>query len=193
MTAKMSPAAPRVPGEAGLWVFILGEMSVFAVLFINYMYYRGQDRALFESAQRTLNLNTGALFTFLLLISSFFVLIAVRALREGLHRTGQGFLLGAAVCGLLFCSLKISDYHAKLAHGITPRTNDFQMFFFVYTGIHLFHVILGLLGLGALIRLAGRSEGLSAGQILFVEGVACYWHMVDVLWVVLFALLYLVR
>lgn len=183
---------PHVPGEVGAWVFIFGEMLVFATLFVTFLHYRAKDPALFEVSQRTLNQTSGAILTLVLLSASFLVVMAVRAERRGLAQMAQRFLLGALICGLAFSVLKFLEYHEKLGHHITPETNDFYMLYFVLTGLHWAHVIVGSAVLGILYRRTGRGNP-SPHRLAFIEGGACYWHMVDVLWIVLFPLLYLVR
>ena len=87
---------------------------------------------------------------------------------------------------------KVTVPKEKLAAGLMPQTNDFYMYYFILTGIHLFHLVIGVGVLGVLARLSARKP-VSAHQFAFVEGAACYWHMVDMLWIVLFPLLYFLR
>ncbi|WP_354700084.1 Cytochrome c oxidase polypeptide I+III [Paraconexibacter sp. AEG42_29] len=187
-----SPAQERrVPGEAGIWVLILGDMTIFAVLFVTYLYYRADQADLFTRSQATLDQTYGAVNTLLLLGSSLLVVLAVRAIRRGI-RGAPMLIAGAMACGVAFSVLKFVEYHAKVSHDLTAQTNDFYMFYFVLTGLHWFHLILGLTALTALLVLSRRPT-LTRHQFAFVEGGACFWHMVDLLWIVLFPLLYLVR
>ena len=98
----------------------------------------------------------------------------------------------ALVCGLGFTLNKFLEWGGLLSAGHKPASNNFYMYFFVLTGIHFFHLLIGMSVLVALIVLT-RKEKLSERQLAFVEGGACFWHMVDLLWIVLFALLYLVH
>lgn len=195
-TARMPLPAdePRshVPGEEGIWVFIFGDMLVFAAFFLTYLFYRGGDPATFNTAQAALNANYGVINTLLLLLSSLFVAMAVDALRRKVHRLAPPLIAGAFVCGLGFSVLKVLEYGDKIKQGVDPTTNDFYMFYFVLTGLHWFHLLLGLVVLALLFRLA-RKPSLNQRQFAFVEGGACFWHMVDLLWIVLFPLLYLVK
>ncbi len=181
----------HVPVEAGLWVLIFGEMLVFAMLFLTYVYYRDQEPELFRSSQRTLHQWNGAMLTVVLVTGSLLVVMAVQAAREGLRRSAQRKLLGAIVCGLAFSALKSLEYVDKFQHGTTPETNTFYMLYFVLTGLHWFHLILGMIALAVLYRMLGNSR--HDQPLAFVEGGAAYWHMVDLVWVILFPLLYLVR
>lgn len=185
--------ARKVPGEVGTWVFILGDMTVFAVLFATYLYYRAEDPGQFAAAQQELNQTFGAVNTLLLLLSSLLVVAAVRAVRRGSgDRIAPRLVAGAMACGLAFSALKIVEYQDKIADGHTPASEDFFLYYFVLTGMHWFHLLIGLGVLTALLVLT-RKPALSDRQLSFVEGGACFWHMVDMLWIVLFPLLYFVR
>jgi len=181
-----------VPGETGTWVFIFGDMLVFAILFATYLYYRADDPELFTTSQQALNQTYGAINTLLLLVSSLLVVLAVRAVRRPMHRVAPWLILGAIGCGVAFSALKIAEYSEKVGAGLTPSTNDFFMSYFVYTGLHWFHLLVGLAVLVYLFTLA-RKPVLTSRQFAFLEGGASFWHMVDLLWIVLFSLLYLVK
>jgi len=182
----------HLPGELGTWVFILGDMTVFALLFGIFMYYRDKQPALFAHSQLTLHKSFGVINTLLLLTSSLCVVTAVRAVRKGAQRLPTILLGVAVVCGLGFTLNKFLEWGGLLSHHHYPDTNNFYMYFFVLTGIHFFHLLLGMGVLTALIVLS-RKPSLSEKEMMFFEGGACFWHMVDLLWIVLFALLYLVH
>jgi nitric oxide reductase NorE protein len=181
-----------MPGEEGTWVFIFGDLTVFAVMFCVYLYYRGQHPVVFAASQEQLRQGYGVVNTLVLLTSSLLVVAGVGAVRRGAHDLGRRLMLAAFACGLAFVGIKVLDYREKIAHGHKPATNDYWMYYFTLTGIHLFHVIVGMGMLLFLSRLA-RRETLDARGTAFLEGGACFWHMVDLLWIVLFALLYLAR
>jgi nitric oxide reductase NorE protein len=185
-------AERHVPGEAGLWLLIFADMTVFTILFAVYLTERGRQPAVFRDSQATLSRNLGALNVLLLLCSSLLVVFAVRAVR-GLARERAVRLLGGAIClGLGFVAVKIVEYHDKIAAGLTPQTNKFYMYYFVLTGLHLAHLLIGLIVLTVLMVLS-RTRELGRTGLLFFEGAACFWHMVDLLWIVIFPLVYLVR
>lgn len=183
-------ATRRMPGEEGVWVFILGDMLVFALFFGVIIYLRGEDPALFTQSQGQLSQTAGALNTVLLLTSSLFVALGVRASRDDAKDKARALFALALLCGLCFAGVKAIEYADKIALGLTPAENDFYMYFFVFTGIHLLHVTIGVAVLAALIRIARRPK-LAAHDISLIESGASYWHLVDLLWVVLFALFYL--
>jgi nitric oxide reductase NorE protein len=183
----------HVPGEPGVWVLLFGDLAVFTVLFAVYLNERGRNAELFGEAQGTLNRNAGAINTVVLLSSSLIVVLAVQAFRHERYRhlTSRLLLAGAAI-GALFVVIKVFEYHEKLAAGITPSTNDFFMYYFVLTGLHLAHVLLGLAILVVLSRTT-RTATPSSTHVAFLEGGACFWHLVDLLWIVIFPLIFLVR
>ena len=190
-SAKAAPAR-HIPGEAGVWVLILGDMVVFSLLFLTYMYYRGQDVALFREAQTHLNQLFGAFNTLLMLTSSWLVASAVQLARRQQPGKARTFLIGALLCGLGFATVKYFEYTAKFDAGITLVTNDFFMYYFVLTMIHLLHVFFAMGVLVYLINLLSSKE-VTERQLSFLESGASFWHVVDMLWIVLFALLYLVN
>lgn len=183
----------RVPGEEGTWIFIFGDMCVFAVFFCVFLQARISDPSGFAADQAHLNQNFGALNTVLLLVSSFLVVLAMRSIRSADHHAwAPRLLVGAWLCGAGFLVIKVLEYSEKISHGITPQTSDFYMYYYVLTGLHAFHLILGLIVL-TVMTLMARKASLSKGQFVFFEGGACFWHMVDLLWLVLFPLIFLVR
>jgi nitric oxide reductase NorE protein len=104
----------------------------------------------------------------------------------------QRLIAGAFLCGVAFIVIKVFEYSERIAAQQIPSTNGFYLLYFVLTGLHLFHLIIGLGVLTSLFFLA-RKPSLSEHQWAFFEGGACFWHMVDLLWLVLFPLIFLVR
>lgn len=183
-------ARGHVPGEVGIWVFVLGDMLAFALFFGVFIVERAGDVALFEEARRSLSVGFAVANTLLLLTSSLFVVMAVRAVRTGTQRLAPRLIALAALAGVGFVVNKAVEYGEKFADDLTPATNDFFTFFFMLTGIHLLHVLIGLCVLAYLWRVT-RRPSLGAVELRHVESGASYWHMVDLLWIVLFPLLYL--
>jgi len=182
----------RMPAEEGVWVFLFGDMTVFAILFGVYLFYRGQDPALFDASQLKLNQTFGVINTLVLLTSSLLVVTAVRAVRENAFQLARILTYAAMACGVIFVANKAIEYGQKITHGIVPGTNQFFMYFYVMTGLHLFHVVIGLALLGFVVKLT-RKPALVDREQGYLEGAACFWHMVDLLWIVIFPLLYLVK
>ena len=182
----------KIPGEVGVWIFILGDISVFAVFFTYYLVQRSKHVDVFDVSQSTLNKGLGGINTVFLLISSLFVVLAVRAMRAAERGLAQRFIVGAFLCGVAFIVVKVFEYHERIAAHQVPSANSFYLLYFVLTGLHLFHLIVGLAVLTALWSFARKAD-LTRNQWAFFEGGSCFWHMVDLLWLVLFPLIFLVR
>lgn len=182
----------HVPGEAGVWIFIFGDMTMFAVVFATYLFYRGRETSLFERSQATLVPGYGMVNTLVLLISSLMVVLGMRAMRAQQAQVATWMFFGAIGCGIVFSATKFVEWSAKVEEGCTPATDNFYMLYFVLTGLHFFHLIVGIGVLGFLARTT-RLSRLSPNRFAAAEGGACYWHMVDLLWIVLFPMLYLVH
>lgn len=184
-------SARKMPGEEGVWIFIFGDLIVFGIFFLTYLYYRAIDPELYRESQAQLNAGLGLLNTVLLLTSSWFVAQAVQAVRQDRLRAASALIAGGFSLGVGFVIVKIIEYHEKISAGINVVSNEFFMFYFMYTGIHLLHVFIGL-GVLTFLFLLSRKEA-AAEQIQSFESGGAFWHLVDLLWVVLFALLYLAR
>ena len=183
------PAADgHTPGEPGLWVFILGDMSLFGAFFVVLLWQRRATPRTFEESARELLRFIGVINTAVLLLSSYLVVSALWAHRQGCWRRARISVLAALLCAAVFATLKVIEYLHVLRGGQGPTTNQFYTFYFVLTGVHLLHVMIGA---GLLTAWLQQLRG-HGSQSRFVEGVAVYWHMVDLLWVVIFTLLYLV-
>jgi nitric oxide reductase NorE protein len=192
VTATASPPeAKRVPGESGTWVFLFGDMLVFGAFFVTFLVERATAPEVFDAARTTLHIGVGVLNTLVLLTSSACVVLALNAMRAGMRPIATRAVAAAAAFGLVFIALKVFEYVSLATAGHGPGAGDFYMYYFVLTGLHLFHVCLGLGALSFVFTQTRRTE-LSATRTALVEGAACFWHLVDLLWIFLFALLYLV-
>ena len=191
VVAKARDRAGHVPGEVGIWVLILGDMTVFALFFGVFMHYRDHQPALFAHSQASLNRTFGAVNMLILLTSSLFVVLGVTAVRRRMRTVAPKLFVLAMLCAVAFSAIKILEYSAKASHGIGPNTNNFFMYYFILTGIHWFHLLIGTGVLAFLWRLSRKP--VDENRIGYIETGACYWHMVDLLWIVLFPLIYLLR
>lgn len=182
----------RWPGDPAFWSLVCGDMIVFGAVFNIFMWDRSQDVGTFISGSRHLNEATGIIFTLLMLVSSWFVVMALHCARSGRNQMGIWMVLLALASGLAFCVLKVVDYHEKVMGGFTPATDLFFTYYFAVTGMHLFHVIVAMVAmLFVLIRF--YQNIIAPADIKFIESVAVFWHLTDLLWVMIFALIYLVR
>lgn len=189
---KGAKKASHIPGEAGIWVFVFGDMMVFALFFCVFTYYRGLDPALFTESQAKLNLNYAAINTLFLLTSSWLVVMAVEAVRRGNENIVPKLIAGAFACGAGFAIIKFLEYGEKINAGITMLTNDFFMYYYIFTGIHFLHLIIGMVVLAFLWKKA-RNGNLTDKDVQTFESGGAYWHMVDLLWIVLLPLIYLMK
>jgi nitric oxide reductase NorE protein len=195
---RRNPQAPEparstrghIPGEVGLWVFLLGDMTLFGAFFIGFLAAWRGSRLGFASDASALHVESGALNTVVLLTSSLAVLLALRAMGLGERRKAMTGIIIALFLATTFIGIKASEYVALLNDEHTPTSSSFFTYYFVLTGIHLLHVLVGATVLAVLARRLPRSD--PPNGLAFAEGSASYWHMVDALWLVLFPLLYLV-
>ncbi|MCP3668692.1 MAG: cytochrome c oxidase subunit 3 family protein [Gammaproteobacteria bacterium] len=180
------------PGDLAIWIFILAELAVFAVFFSAYGFARMNNVALFNEYQQTLDTQAALINTIALITSSFFVVRAVADIR---HNNAKGcirWLLAAIAMGGVFLVVKIGEYSHHLGEGINLSTNTFYMFYLSLTFFHFMHVIMGMVILAA-VAFKARKGGYSAEEHTGVETGASYWHMVDLVWLILFPLVYVMR
>ncbi len=176
---------------------IFGDMLVFSVMFLSFMIARRDARVQFHTSATHLNQTDGLINTVLLLTSSWFVARAVHAARGGGGRAAALNFRLAMLCALGFALVKVLEYSEKIRAGIVINTNDFYMYYYVLTGIHFMHVLIGLGVLLFMARYAAAGDpaagGLDAAKIGHLESGASFWHLVDLLWIALFGLLYLLQ
>jgi nitric oxide reductase NorE protein len=182
----------RIPGEVGVWCLIFGDLLIFSVIFAVFMHSRAADPGLFNVSQATLHRAFGGLNTVILLTSSLVVVLAVVAIRLGKRQTARKFLYAAVLCAGVFLANKAIEWTMLLIEGHGPPANSYYMYFFVLTGLHAAHVVLGVVLLLVLVAFT-RKDALTKNQYSFVESGACFWHLVDVLWLIIFPLLYLMH
>ncbi|BBX83479.1 cytochrome c oxidase subunit 3 [Mycolicibacterium aubagnense] len=181
-------ATKHLPANKDLWVFVLGDFVIFGSYFVIFMISRHHERDLFIESQRHLSLNIGVVNTLVLLASSWFVARAVQVARGGDFERARKLTIGGGLCGVVFMLVKAYEWSAKIAQGHTFPSNSFFMYYYMLTGVHLFHVAIGLVFLAVAYAELGNRQ-----RVEPVETGATYWHMVDLLWVVIFALLYVMR
>lgn len=177
-------------GEPGIWIVVFGDLLAFALAFGLFAAGYRDDPAGFAAGQAALDRPLGLANTLLLLTSSLCVAQGVESARAGRARPERWLQFGMA-CGGGFVLLKGVEWAGKIGAGIGITTSDFFMWFFALGGLHLIHVLIGLLVLALMARLCARPA--DARRDALLESGAAFWHLVDVLWVFLFALFYLVR
>jgi len=180
------------PGDLALWIFILAELLVFAVFFSAYAFTRASHVELFNSYQLTLDRNSALINTLALISSSYFVMRAVAAIREDRAQHCLQWLLAALAMGFIFLFVKTGEYVHHYEQGVNLRTNLFYMFYLSLTFFHFMHVIMGMVILAA-VAIKTKRGRYDANHHSGVESGASYWHMVDIVWLVLFPLVYVMR
>lgn len=181
----------RMPGTEGIWTFVFIDMLIFLLIFFTFMSERLGHVELFAASQWHLSEWFGLANTLVLLTSSWMVVEAVRAARWNECALVSSRLTAAWLLGAVFAISKLAEYRLELGFGITPVTNPFFSFYFFITGVHFLHVIAGLILIHRYRRIA-KAVGVSRSYLTALENVGLFWHYVDVLWIFIFPMLYLV-
>lgn len=172
-------------------MFIAIDAAMFSVIFLVMSHYRTTNVDDFTSGHAYLTTSMGLLNTLVLLTSSYSVAKGLGYARSGfVLQTKRHFSL-AILLGLSFTLLKCYEYHDVIGQGGVYSKSDFFAYYFSFTGLHLFHVLLGMLGLWLCIKFYCKEEVLREKGSIFLESAALYWHLVDAVWVFLFLLIYL--
>ena len=188
----------------GMWVFLATEVMFFGGLFTGYTIFRTLYLPGFVAGSHHLNVTIGAINTAILICSSLTMALGVHAAQLGKRKPLMAYLVSTMVLGIAFILIKIllewrHDYYEHLAPGINfayfgPHAKHVELFFFFYfvmTGVHALHMIVGVGILTVLLIMAWRGK-FSSGYYNPVEMTGLYWHFVDIIWIFLFPLLYLV-
>lgn len=188
-----------------MWLFLSTEVMFFGGLFLAYIVYRLQNEAVFVAASRELDLTWGTINTVVLLCSSFTMALSVDAARHAQRRRLMLLLAATIVLGSIFLVIKGSEYYTKYEHRLIPfgglrfewegpTAGPAALFFdlyFLLTGVHAIHMLIGL-GMLAILLTAAIRGGLLGDRSMPVHVIGLYWHFVDIVWVFLFPLLYLI-
>lgn len=195
----------RETAELGMWVFLCTEIMMFGGMFTGYGVYRVRYEEAFAAASHHMDLFWGTVNTGVLLVSSLLMALAVQAAQAGLKKRLIGLLSGTIVLGATFLGIKFYEYYQHYLHHKMPifglpfefeeaspqQAQLFFDFYFVMTGVHATHMIIGLGILLTLVVLASRG-GLLGERSTPVHISGLYWHFVDIVWVFLYPFLYLV-
>src|SRR5215475_9107028 len=198
------PAQQHEASSLGMWAFLLTEIMLFGGLFVGYTVYRTAYPAGFIAGSQHLDVLLGTLNTAVLISSSLTMALAVHAAQEGHTRLLSRFVLLTMLLGLVFLGIKgyeySLEYHESLVPAVkftytgsyAPQVKLFMVFYFVMTSLHALHMLIGLSLLTVLLILSWRGRFSSAYHTP-VEVIGLYWHFVDIVWIFLYPLLYLVR
>lgn len=185
--------AGSMPGvdnrKFGVWLFIASEVMFFMALIGMYLAYRGQ--ASWTEFHHALDIPLTAVNTFILLTSSLMVVLAVSAAQQGNKRNLVVWMIATVVLGTIFVSIQAFEYSKLGSEGHTLSSDLAGTVFFTLTGFHGFHVIIGILW-GVFVLLRATRGGFGRSNFMGVELFGLYWHFVDVVWILLFTIIYLI-
>ena len=193
----------REAGNIGMWVFLVQEIMFFGGLFMAYALYRAKYPEAFAAASNHLDWKLGATNTVVLIVSSLTMALAVYYAQTGKRKAQVGFLVVTLLLGLVFLAIKAVEYAEKFRDNLFPGAsftwteagdpNQVQMFYWIYfamTGLHALHMVIGIGILAYLIFFAWKGR-YTPEYHAPVEISGLYWHFVDIVWIFLFPLLYL--
>ncbi|MDQ2104339.1 cytochrome c oxidase subunit 3 family protein [Azospirillum isscasi] len=171
-----------LPGNPMMWILILGELAAFGAMFVGFAVARAFDPVTFDASQAQLDRLLGGLNTMVLVTSGWLVAVAVRRRVSG--RSHRLAMIGAMALGGVFLAVKAVEYGDKIGRGLTLETNLFFQLYYLMTGFHAMHVAAGIVILG-IVTWWDSLENMETG--------AAFWHMVDLIWVLLYPIVYLMR
>lgn len=190
-------------GKEGTWIFLATEIMMFGGLFVGYFLYRGLYHDAYLEGGELLDWRLGALNTLVLLLSSFTMAQAVTDTMQGNNKKALTKVWITLACAVIFLVVKYFEYSGKISHGLfpspdmwtyeaeNPKLRLFMTLYFCMTGLHGIHI---LIGIGLMLWIAKRlkNDEFNAKYYTAVEGVGLYWHIVDIIWIFLFPLMYLI-
>lgn len=185
----------------GMWLFLYTEIILFGGLFVLYAVYFYDYSGEFAKGGKELNRVIGSLNTIILLVSSFTVAASITAIRQEAKKLCLLLLTTSLLCGLIFLINKYFEWSHKFAHGIYPNSpaltsgppgrNIFFGLYYVITGLHGLHVVIGMTLLGlSFVRV--YQNKITAQRFALLENSGLYWHLVDLIWIFVFPLFYLI-
>jgi cytochrome c oxidase subunit III len=189
--AHMDPATARAAATLGIWTFLATEVLLFGGLFTAYVIFRIKYPQMFYEDHLKLNRIMGAVNTIVLICSSLTVALGIAAIRRGRQRLLRVYLALTILLAATFLVVKYFEYMEDFTKGLFPSTDIFFSLYFMMTGLHAVHVTAGVMALTVMLVLAFRGT-FSEKYHTPVEVTGLYWHFVDLVWIYLLPLLYLV-
>lgn len=191
-----------VGAKIGMWLFLFTELLLFGGMFLAYAVYRYQYRDFFTLASKELDVLIGLINTIVLLTSSLTMALSITALRKGNKKLSLLFIGFTILFALLFLMNKYFEWSAKYHHGIFPGAEQllnlsrgeiiYFGLYFVMTGLHALHVIIGMIILIFMFVFVTK-EKVNKDYYIMLENSGLYWHLVDIIWIFLFPLFYLIH
>jgi heme/copper-type cytochrome/quinol oxidase subunit 3 len=173
----------------GMWIFIASEVMFFTALIVTFVGFKAKDLI---STPHLLNVILVGANTFILLLSSLTVVMALEAIQEGKRAAFRNYLIATAVLGAVFVGGQAFEWYELLHAEVTPSSGLFGALFFVITGFHGTHVLIGVLWVISLVVRGSALGQFSARDNLGIEIFGLYWHFVDIVWIILFTIIYLI-
>ena len=180
------------PGGLVIWIIVLAELITFGMFFATFAFHRANELILFNESQLLLNSTLATINTVVLLSSSWLVVMGLIDLKSGKNKAAKRWYLFAAILGVVFLIIKLMEYHQKMEAGINMSTNTFFSYYWLLTILHFFHVVIGVVILFYISNEIAKGK-YNAANFFDVEGASIYWHLCDLLWIILFPLLYIMH
>jgi len=174
-----------------MWIFLASECLFFGALISTYLIFKGES-LVGPYPKEILNIPVTSASTFVLLMSSLTMVLAVYGAQHGRLGMMKVMLLATVVLGIGFLGFQAYEFAEFVHHGLGLTTNQFGASFFVLTGFHGAHVTVGVLYLLSLLMASNRRTGLGHDRALHIDLAGLYWHFVDVIWIVIFTIIYLI-
>ncbi len=188
--------------KMGMWIFIFTEILFFGGLFLLYAVYRSEYTQEFQNAAAGLDTRLGAVNTLILITSSLTMALSIAAIRKSDKRLSLIFQASTILLGTAFLIIKYFEWSSKINHGIYPGSPEllslpqgnivFYSLYFVTTGMHALHVLIGIIVI-AFMMILSKHDRITDTDFIKLENTGLYWHFVDIVWIYLFPLLYLIR
>lgn len=190
LTSHNSNSIYYPPGGILIWILIILELITFGIALTALTFSAKQDRELFHYSSQLLNQNYGVTNTIILLISGFLMATSVHLFKQKKYDRTGFFLILTIVSGISFIVLKILEYSEKIESGLLLDYNTFFSFYWLLTGFHVIHVLVGIVILSLLyFSLKKLKSNLELDDL---EAGAAFWHMCDLIWLLIFPVLYLI-
>jgi len=186
--------------KIGMWMFLFTELLFFGGMFLLYAVFRYRFALDFHVAAANENITLGSLNTFILLTSSFTIALAIAAMRKGKVRLSTALQLATIAMGMAFLAIKYVEWMAKIRLGLYPNSpvllqkgpGEILFFglYYVMTGIHGLHVLIGICVIAFMVVFTRRKK-ITRQNPIRLENTGLYWHFVDIVWIIIFTLVYL--
>ncbi|MDA8240784.1 MAG: cytochrome c oxidase subunit 3 family protein [Nitrospiraceae bacterium] len=201
MIVQAAGRRDRIGAKYGMWLFLFTEILFFGGMFLLYSVYRSEYPVEFHASAAEENLLLGSINTAVLLTSSLFIAVAISAVKKGSYRLSIIFQVATILMGLAFLGIKSVEWSEKITRGIYPNSpvldkmkmGDILFFglYYVMTGIHGIHVFIGICVISSMVYFT-LTGNITKENFSKIENTGLYWHFVDIVWIYLFPLFYLI-